>query len=43
MTYTKKNFKFIEKIKFVKNNHEILTVRKKIKTIFDIKKNLEAK
>ena len=43
MTYTKRNFKFIEKIKSAKNNHEIPAVKKKIETIFDIRKNLEAK
>ena len=42
MTYTEKDFKFIEKIRSAKNNYEIPAVKKKIKTIFDIKKNLEA-
>ena len=43
MTYMKRNFKFIEKIKFAENNHEVSIVKKKIKIIFNIKKNLEAK
>ena len=43
MTYTKKNLKFTEKIRFAEDNHEVPVVKKKIKTIFDIKKNFEAK
>ena len=43
MTYTKRNFKFTEKIKFMEDNHEISVVKKKIETILNIKKNLETK
>ena len=43
MAYMKRNFKFTEEIKSAKNNHEVSVVKKKIQTIFDIKKNFEAK
>ena len=43
MTYRKRNFKFTEKIKSAENNHEISIIKRKIKTIFDIKKNFETK
>ena len=41
MTYTKKNPKFIEKIKSAKDNHKVPIVKKKTKTIFNIKKILK--
>ena len=43
MTYTEKNLKFTEKIKPAEDNHEVPIVKKKIETIFNIKKNFEAK
>ena len=43
MTYTERNFKFIEEIKFAKNNHKVSVVKKRIKTIFNIKKNFETR
>ena len=43
MTYTGRNPKFIEEIKSAEDNHEIPAAKKKVETIFNIKKNLETK